>query len=232
MDRTKIENYKLPDGSIYSGECIKNYSMIELNGVGEVLFPNGDKYIGQFEGGAVRGTGKYLFTDGDIHYGEFYNGIPNGIGYLNKHESMCMGNFKNGKLNGWAVRLDDEYHFGWWKDGQLLSDVTQMTNWAFQKLQNSKFEGTWARIFKSGMFGLGIPQKQFTDFVTPFFGYLFFKDGNVSLGCHYDFKRSGSAILFKTDKSIELAEYYEGEIVKLLTIQEIISSHLFKYPIS
>jgi len=232
MERIKIENYKLPDGSIYSGECIKNYSMIELNGLGEVLFPNGDKYVGQFEGGAVRGTGKYYFTDGDVHKGEFYNGIPNGIGYLNKHESMCMGNFKNGKLNGWAVRLGDEYHFGWWNNGHLINDVTHMTIWAFQKLQNSRFEGSWARVYNNGIFGLGIPQKQYKDFVTPFFGYHFFKDGNVSLGSQFDFKKRGPAILFKADKSVELAEYSEDKIVKLLTIQEIISTHLFKYPVS
>lgn len=231
MEKTTIEDFKLPDGSVYSGECIKNIYMIELSGEGEIFYPNGDKYIGHFENGNVNGTGKYYFADGDEHHGEFYNGIPNGIGYLNKHESMCLGYYKNGKLNGWAIRLGDKFDFGWWKDGLLVKNETDIVDWAFVKIQNSSFDGSWVRFYKSGKFGFGIPPVKYVDYITPFFGFLFFKDGNITVGSHINQKKEGPVAILSADGNISYAEYQSDTLLKELTILEVRLAHLFGYPV-
>lgn len=231
MELTTINDLLLPDGSVYTGECFKNNSVIELSGEGEIFYPNGDKYIGHFENGNVRGSGKYVFSDGDVHHGEFFNGIPNGIGYLNKHSSMCMGRFKNGKLNGLALRLGDEFHFGWWNDGVLVKDLTDKVDWAFLKIQNSSFEGSWARFYKSGKFGLGIPQVNNEGYIIPFFGFLFSKEGEVTVGSLINQKKEGPVAFFNSEGLISFAEYHRDTFFKELTINELRLAHLLGYPV-
>ena len=215
METTRVENFELPDGSIYTGECIKNDSWIELKGKGEINYPNGDKYIGEFAEGSVRGKGKYLFSDGDIHYGHFYDGIPNGIGYLNKQSYMCMGNFSDGLLNGWALRINGFTNFGWWKDGILIKEEVSNIKWVFGKINSVDYDKSFVQIFKNGMFGFGL-YKFFNrkDFIHFFYGVLFLKDGSVSVGLHYDLRKVGQCVFFKPNGNIEYAEYLYGNFIE------------------
>lgn len=226
MEKITIDEFKLPDGSIYTGDCIKNHSMIELSGEGEIFYPNGDKYIGHFENGNVRGSGKYVFSDGDIHHGEFFNGIPNGVGYLNKHDSMCMGNFKNGRLNGWALRLGDEFDFGWWKDGLLIKNETDKVEWAFSKIQNSSFKGNWVRILEFGNFEMGIPKVNKDGIIISFFGFLFSKEGQVSVGVHSNLLKDGPVAVFNSEGLISYAQYLVDYFLWDLTFSELLELHL------
>ena len=213
METIRVENFELPDGSIYSGECIKINSLIELKGQGQILYPNGDKYIGEFDGGNVRGYGKYLFSDGDIHYGHFYDGIPNGIGYLNKHYSMCMGNFSNGLLNGWALRINNYDNFGWWEEGTLIKDEVTNIEWVFEMIRTVKFNKSLAPIFKNGMFGFGV-HKNIPNRFFYYYGILFLIDGGVFVGQIIDYKKTGYCVFYKSNGEIEYAKYLCDEIIE------------------
>jgi len=235
METTKVENFELPDGSIYTGECIKNDLWIELTGKGEIDYPNGDKYIGDFENGSVRGKGKYLFSDGDIHYGWFYDGIPNGIGYLNKQTYMCMGNFCNGLLNGWALKINGFTNFGWWKKGTLIKEKVANIEWIFMKFHTVNYNSSKVHIFKNGMYGFGlyrfIPEKikEFycLDFNHFFYGILFYKDGSVSVGESHDFMKSDYCVFFKQDGEIEYAEYFNDELIEKYTPDVVRTSNIY-----
>jgi len=231
MELTTINDFKLPDGSVYTGECIKNNYMIELSGEGEIFYPNGDKFIGHFENGNVNGRGKYFFSDGDRHQGEFCNGIPNGIGYLNKQDLTFIGQFKNGKINGWALRIGKVFEFGWWKEGALIKDETDNVKWAFQKINYSSFDGDLVRIFKNGRFGMGIPQKNNESFIIPFFGFLLFADGCFTVGSHINHKKEGPVAVFDAQGSISYAEYKNDSIFRELTMSELHLVHLLGYPV-
>jgi hypothetical protein len=51
-----VEDIELPNGGIYKGDAIKKIgSMIEISGKGEVVFPNGDQYVGEWKYGSHMG---------------------------------------------------------------------------------------------------------------------------------------------------------------------------------
>ncbi len=50
----------------------------EPEGVGIVIWNNGDKYSGEYKGGVANGVVKEEFADGNIYWGMFKDGQPNG----------------------------------------------------------------------------------------------------------------------------------------------------------
>ena len=50
----------------------------------EFLYPNGDKYVGEFKDGKRDGQGTYTFKDGRQYVGEFKNEEYYGQGILTK----------------------------------------------------------------------------------------------------------------------------------------------------
>ena len=60
--------YTYPDGNKYKGEVnIKG----EKHGEGEINFPNGEKYVGNFVNNNYHGFGTYTFVDGTFLFGEW-----------------------------------------------------------------------------------------------------------------------------------------------------------------
>jgi len=230
MDTIRVENYELYDGSIYTGECIKmhpNFVGIELTGKGIIAYPNGDKYDGDFYDGKHDGYGKYMFHDGDVHYGWFSDGMPKGVGYLNMNSKMNMGNFTDRSLlNGWGIKLGGDTQIGWWESGKLVKNMTSQIGWAVEiivkisEIRNSK--KSWAIHYKNGLFGLGVSQMNYEDYIEPFFGFMFFKDGNASVGFHFDFKKSGFCAYLKNDSSIEYGLYNNDVFEKNCSQEELI----------
>jgi len=60
--------YTYPDGNKYKGEV--NFKG-EKHGEGEVNFPNGEKYVGNFVNNNYHGLGWYSFVDGTYLFGEW-----------------------------------------------------------------------------------------------------------------------------------------------------------------
>ena len=221
METDYVEDFELPGGGLYTGECVNLNGFIELRGEGEINYPTGDRFIGTFDRSSDVIYGKYLFLDGDIHTGWFYNGIPLGIGYLNKksESTVCMGNFTNGLLNGWAVRIKKgQPQFGWWEKGTLTNDQTYNVEWVFDKIRSYDSDGNGAFNYNNGMFGLGIRIKNVIDTYF-YFGFLFYKNGSVSVGLNSNYKKDGLCAFFKSDGSIEYAKYHDDMLVKKYTPQ-------------
>lgn len=62
------------------------------NGVGEEIFENGIKYIGDYLNNNPHGNGKMMFSDGSYYEGEFNNGSFDGIGELVFKNLKCCKN--------------------------------------------------------------------------------------------------------------------------------------------
>ena len=208
-----IQNFRLPDGSIYTGECVKNSFSIELKGKGKIYYPNGDSFTGNFEEGFVRGFGKYHFKDGDDHIGYFYDGIPEGVGYLNHHSSMCLGYFQEGKLNGWGMQINSSglFHFGWWENNLLIQDETSDVQWLRTQINEeiNLYKGGLVHIFnKQEAMLFGIPQlekKSIFDnsqYIQPPMGFLFKNTGEVIIGDRIHSSTSGRLVQYTPDRGI------------------------------
>lgn len=228
-----VENFTLPDGSTYNGECIVRDGMIELSGTGEVLYTNGDIYKGDFEHGFPRGWGMYKFKNGHSYKG-FYDNYPQGLGYLNEDYSMSLGQFSQGRLNGWAIRYHNNiFKFAYLKNGRLIKDETSKTLWVRREITSllSKYKGNLIQISKEHdyiRFGIpeifaipkmaGIPDDKRPKW--PAYGFEFFADGSVKMGEIKNHK-SGTYILCHPDGSMEIGKWKDDVKVSDLTMEDI-----------
>lgn len=74
------------------------------NGTGTFVYPNGDKYIGEFKDGARSGQGIFEYTNGDRFTGGYANGKRNGKGtYIFANGDKYVGMFKDGIRQGDGV---------------------------------------------------------------------------------------------------------------------------------
>lgn len=218
-----LSDYELPDGSIYNGNCIrKPFGSIELNGIGSISYTNGDKYKGIFKYGRPLGWGIYFFKNGHKHKG-YFDDIPNGIGYLNEDYDMAVGNFTNGRLNGWAICYRNKiFKFGYWREGILIKDYTPQTLWIRYEISNHRIEykGNLIQMDEDHTFiRFGIPEKPLAIPTSQFplshvpkmpaYGFEFFKDGTVKVGVlrNHD---SGEYMLCKKDGTIDCGKWKEN----------------------
>jgi len=68
------------------------------------LFPNGNRYIGDYKGNLMHGAGEFYWTNGNIYRGEFKNGMRHGKGVLTYYNgSSYSGEWKNGYMEGSGV---------------------------------------------------------------------------------------------------------------------------------
>ena len=218
-----LSDYELPDGSIYNGSCIrKPFGSIELNGIGSISYTNGDKYKGIFKYGRPFGWGIYFFKNGHKHKG-YFDDIPNGIGYLNEDYDMAVGNFTNGRLNGWAICYRNKiFKFGYWREGRLIKDYTPQTLWIRYEISNYRIEykGNLIQMDEDHTFiRFGIPEKPLAIPTSQFplsrvpklpaHGFEFFKDGTVKVGVvrNHD---SGEYMLCKKDGTVDCGKWKEN----------------------
>lgn len=107
-----------PDGRKYVGE----FNNTKYNGYGVDTYPDGRTYSGNFIDGIPSGSGKLSNADGSVYEGEFVRGIPQGKGtYTYPDGSKYVGELKNGGPHGYGefFGADGEKLFaGQWKNGE------------------------------------------------------------------------------------------------------------------
>lgn len=232
-DSNYVENLRLPDGSLYSGEVINlPFDRLEISGSGTVYYPNGDKYEGSFKYGRPFGWGKYTFRNRHTHKGYFDN-YPNGIGYLNEDYGMCLGNFAEGRMHGWGIRFANQiFKFGFWVNGVLSNDCSFYTLSIRKDITHERtfYSGNLIQIGKDySWIRFGIPSKvlipQIDDLrpavKSPAIGFEFNTDGTVKIG-HILNHSLGDYILCKTDQSMTYGKWKDNQLVQTYELSSLL----------
>ena len=67
------------------------------NCFGTYTWPNGEKYVGEWENGERHGYGKFSYFDGDVYVGEWRLGQHHGHGSLTRADgTKSIGEWKKG----------------------------------------------------------------------------------------------------------------------------------------
>jgi len=102
-----------------NGDCV--------NGKGRFLFPNGDKYIGEFKSSQPDGRGAYTYANGDVYKGQFKKGRRHGYGTMTwKVGEMYIGEYVKDLREGEGTYYykDGRIVHGKFKGGKLIEDLT------------------------------------------------------------------------------------------------------------
>ena len=119
------------------------------NGLGFLIFPNGDKYVGEYKDGKRNGRGTFTYNDGK-YVGEWKDGEQHGQGTITWSDGgKYVGEWKDGIPNGQGTFTFSEYdkngnlsdgkkYVGSWKDGEPWSGQGTYT-WS----DGGKYIGDW-----------------------------------------------------------------------------------------
>ncbi|MGD1952392.1 MAG: pentapeptide repeat-containing protein [Leptolyngbyaceae cyanobacterium] len=114
-----------PDHTYQNG--IRFYGSFEggkpANGRGSMLYPNGNRYDGQYRDGKRNGCGTFTFNNGRRYVGEFQNDLFSGRGmWLLENGDRYIGDFEFNKCNGEGVYVfaDGTSQSGIWQQGRLV----------------------------------------------------------------------------------------------------------------
>eukprot|EP01029_Cantina_marsupialis_P020196 TRINITY_DN4727_c0_g1_i1.p1 TRINITY_DN4727_c0_g1~~TRINITY_DN4727_c0_g1_i1.p1 ORF type:complete len:951 (-),score=164.84 TRINITY_DN4727_c0_g1_i1:71-2923(-) len=134
-----------PDGAVYQG-MLRNG---QLHGQGEMVWPNGDRYVG-FWKGVRHGVGIHTAANGTVYEGHWDNGTRHGYGILTLQSGQkYVGDWERGHMHGNGVMScanGDKYE-GQWKKSRYHGACV------FTKKSGDVFNG----ICKEGrVCGLGV----------------------------------------------------------------------------
>eukprot|EP01088_Endostelium_zonatum_P018011 TRINITY_DN55_c0_g1_i1.p1 TRINITY_DN55_c0_g1~~TRINITY_DN55_c0_g1_i1.p1 ORF type:complete len:227 (-),score=65.28 TRINITY_DN55_c0_g1_i1:113-793(-) len=140
------------------------YYSFYSNDVKDLTFPNGDRFVGQFNvvDGVRTGKGMYKYSCGDVYIGSFENNLPHGFGeLLFATGTKYTGIFEFGKFQG-AGRLDDSagVYIGYFVDGKQ-EDVNGMIEYLsgdvfMGQYQNGKRNGYGTYVHANGDYYKGM----------------------------------------------------------------------------
>jgi hypothetical protein len=94
--------------------------ILEGNGLVFKSYIGGKFYVGSMKDNVANGLGFVLFNNGDRYLGSFLNGRYNGNGILYKNGDRYNGNFLDGKKSGQGFI---SYEYGGWYDGEWKNDM-------------------------------------------------------------------------------------------------------------
>ena len=99
-----------------------------VNGRGSMLYPNGNRYDGNYRDGQRNGCGTFTFANGRQYVGEFQNDLFSGRGvWMLENGNRYIGDFEFNKCNGEGVYIfaDGTSQSGIWQQGRLVDgDLT------------------------------------------------------------------------------------------------------------
>ncbi|MEO1403030.1 MAG: hypothetical protein AAFV72_17520, partial [Cyanobacteria bacterium J06635_1] len=117
---TPPPDYEYVDGTQYYGPLENSRP---ADGQGITLFPNGNRYDGEFSDGQRNGCGTFTFKNGRRYVGQFKQDAFHGQGiwYL-ENRDRYVGGMKHGKCNGLGTYTfaDGTRQRGFWWNGTLL----------------------------------------------------------------------------------------------------------------
>ena len=111
--------YETDKKEMYFGEAVDEVRQ----GVGTLVSPNNDTYVGRFENDDPTGPGFFEGSDGRTFIGLFAGGSPNGPGTaIDAEGTIYQGSFVNGKPEGQVLVTteDGTQSVETWKDGSKV----------------------------------------------------------------------------------------------------------------
>jgi hypothetical protein len=165
--------------------CQNELSNKPENGFGRYTWPDGSRYIGEWENGRMHGQGTQTFAGGEKYVGDFKNNKRHGQGRIvNADGSIYEGGWKNNLIHGKGIYCysDGFKHIGEWKNGLTHGyGITRDPN-------GDKYEGEW----KEGeIYG---------------WGTYTFSDGTQFIAEWKSYKRFGPGLLISLDGSRHIVE--------------------------
>ena len=131
------------------------------NGAGVIVFPDGEKYEGEWKNAKKHGQGTFTWTNGNKYFGGWNNGKKHGVGtFLWPSGNQYEGDFKDDKRTGFGTYIwshGDKY-VGKWKNSKKNGKGTITFS------DGKKYEGSWKNSKKHGQ------------------GTFFFPDGGKLVG--------------------------------------------------
>jgi hypothetical protein len=93
------------------------------NGKGRYIFPNGDKYIGEFKHAKLDGRGVYTSKNGNVYKGQFKDNMRHGYGtYKWLNGDSYIGEYVNNERQGEGTYygIDGTVNEGYWENGNFV----------------------------------------------------------------------------------------------------------------
>jgi len=131
-----------PNGDRYEGQ----YLMGKRHGKGEYRFSTGDMYEGQHERGQFKGVGVYKYVNGDHYSGQFCGGMFEGQGVLTTSEFKYMGQFVKDQMCGRGIMV---YVNGDRYVGDFKNDLRHGKG-TFTAADGSRYDGGWEEDLRHG----------------------------------------------------------------------------------
>ena len=155
-----IENKTALKTGCIKGNCV--------NGKGTKIWPNGDKYNGNWKNEKPHGLGTFIWVNGTKYIGDWEFGIQNGQGTVTwANGDKYIGGRKNGEADGQGtfIYADGTAQSGEWKNGNLIERDSsgKAIGCVEGNCDNGKGTGVWEKGFKyvgewkmQNMHGFGI----------------------------------------------------------------------------
>ena len=148
IDKSRPCEILFSDGEKYIGEIRDNV----LCGEGKIIFPSGNKYEGGISYGLRHGHGIYRDSNGLIYEGEFVHGIKEGYGRLKKGSITYEGTFHNGMMEGYGRMSWDN---GDQYEGEFKNNKINGVGTMYWADLGEKYTGQWKDNKENG-FGIYI----------------------------------------------------------------------------
>ncbi len=140
---TGYGEYLYPNGTRYVG----NFERGKPNGKGIMYFANGNKYLGDWVDETRQGKGRLIFVEGHTYTGEFQNNRFHGQGTMEyANGDVYEGQWKKGLAEGQGIY---RFHAGGWYEGEFVGGLFQGQG-AFHYPDGSVFIGHWKENKKHG----------------------------------------------------------------------------------
>ena len=227
-----IENKTALKTGCIKGNCV--------NGKGTFIWPNGDKYNGNWKNQKPHGLGTFIWVNGTKYIGDWEFGIQNGQGTVTwTNGDKYIGGRKNGKADGQGTFIfaNGITQSGEWKNGNLIERDSsgKAIGCVEGNCDNGKGTGVWEKGFKyvgewkmQNMHGFGIGtwpngDRYEGDWVNDQRtgqGKYFYSGGGVYTGEWKNNNRHGEGTMIWNDGVKEVAIWEMDKPVKTISISK------------
>ena len=210
------------------------------NGKGTFIWPNGDKYNGNWKNQKPHGLGTFIWVNGTKYIGDWEFGIQNGQGTVTwTNGDKYIGGRKNGKADGQGTFIfaNGITQSGEWKNGNLIERDSsgKAIGCVEGNCDNGKGTGVWEKGFKyvgewkmQNMHGFGIGtwpngDRYEGDWVNgqrTGQGKYFYSGGGVYTGEWKNNNRHGEGTIIWNDGVKEVAIWEMDKPVKTISISK------------